>query len=216
MSAKQPHEILAENDPERMGTLVAAVGPLELPPFREPFFALARAIVGQQLSMAAASTIFDRLLALGDMEPETLVALDEDELRAVGLSRAKAGYLKDLAARVLDGRLDLAVLPSLPDDEVIAQVTEVRGIGRWSAEMFLIFALNRPDVLALDDAGLLRAAGWLLGLGRPASRDELADAGERWRPYRSLASLYLWRAIGMGLVKWASAPEAPSAFGCRE
>jgi len=216
MSAKQPYEILADNDPDGMGRLVAAVGPLELPPFREPFFALARSIVGQQLSMAAASTIWDRLVALGDMRPETLIALGEDELRGVGLSRAKVGYLKDLAARVLDGRLNLAALPSLSDEAVIAEATQVRGIGRWSAEMFLVFALNRPDVLALDDAGLLRAAGWLLGLGRPASRDELAEAGERWQPYRSLASLYLWRAIGLGLVKWAPPTDSPSAFGCRE
>jgi DNA-3-methyladenine glycosylase II len=199
---KQPHpyEILARQDPV-LGGLIARLGPLELPQLREPFVALARSIVGQQLSVQAAGTIWLRLNLGGPMTPQRLLATGDEEFRAAGLSRRKIEYLRDLSQRALDGRLDLARLPDLPDDEVVAELVQVHGIGRWSAEMFLIFALGRPDVLALDDVGLLRAAGWLQGLGRSATAEELADAGEKWRPYRSLASMYLWKAIGEGLLR---------------
>lgn len=178
-----------------MAELIDRVGPVERPQLREPFIALARSIVGQQLSVKAAQTIWMRLNLGGPMTPERILETSEDELRSAGLSRGKASYLRDLSERVLDGRLDLASLPVMSDDDIMAEVTQVKGIGRWSAEMFLIFSLGRPDVLALDDVGLLRAAGWLLGLGRNATSPELAEAGEKWRPYRSVASLYLWTAI---------------------
>jgi DNA-3-methyladenine glycosylase II len=191
---------LAERDPV-LDRLIERLGPLELPKPREPFIALARSIVGQQLSVQAAGTIWLRVNLGGPVTPERLLSTDEQELRAAGVSRPKIRYLRDLSARVLDGRLDLERLPSLPDEEVIAEVTQVLGIGRWSAEMFLIFSLGRPDVLALDDVGLLRSAGWLLGLGRNATSLELAEAGDKWRPYRSLASMYLWTAIERECLK---------------
>jgi DNA-3-methyladenine glycosylase II len=199
-TAAEARHHLAAADP-RLGDLIGRLGPLELPQMREPFVALARSITGQQLSVAAANTIWLRLNTLTSMTPERIAALPEEDMRAAGLSRSKARYLKDLAARVLDGSLDLERVCTLPDDEVVAEVTRVHGIGRWSAEMFLIFALGRPDVLAVDDVGLLRSAGWLFGLGRNATPGELAEAGEAWRPYRSLASLYLWHAIAEGLVR---------------
>ena len=198
--AEAPWRELAEHDP-LLGSLIERLGPLDPPQPREPFIALARSIVGQQLSMQAASTIWLRLNLGGPLTPQRLASASDEELRAAGASRPKIGYLRDLAVRVLDGRLDLARLPSLPDDEVVGELVQVRGIGRWSAEMFLVFALGRPDVLALDDVGLQRAAGWLLGLGRNATPPELAEAGERWRPYRSLASMYLWKAIAEGLAR---------------
>ncbi len=200
MSERRAWQELAERDP-LLGSLIERLGPLDLPQPREPFIALARSIVGQQLSMQAASTIWSRLDLGGPVTPHRLLSASEDELRAAGVSRPKIRYLRDLSARVLDGRLELDALPTLPDAEVIAELTQVLGIGRWSAEMFLIFALGRPDVLAPDDVGLLRAAGWLLGLGRNATGEELAEAGEKWRPGRSLASMYLWKAIGEGLVR---------------
>jgi DNA-3-methyladenine glycosylase II len=114
--------------------------------------------------------------------------------------------VRDLAERVHTGDLVLESLDALPDDAVIAEVTRVKGIGRWTAEMFLLFSLKRPDVLAVDDGGLLRAAGWALELGRPATGAELASAGEAWSPYRSVASLYLWGCLDRGLVPRTGAP----------
>jgi DNA-3-methyladenine glycosylase II len=138
--------------------------------------------------------------------PSAIVALGDSQLRSAGLSRAKSVYLRDLAERVASGDLDLEAVGVLPDDAVIEEVTRVKGIGRWTAEMFLVFCLARPDVLALSDAGLLRAAGWALELGRAASAGEMAAAGEAWRPYRSVASLYLWASLDRGLVPRIGAP----------
>lgn len=184
----------------RLAEVFNAVGPLELTPFDDPFRALAESIVYQQLSLKAAGTIWGRFEALGPVAPQAIAALEFDVMRGVGLSGQKARYLKDLADAALTGRVDLEGLGALDDEPVIEEVTLVKGIGRWTAEMFLIFSLGRLDVLALDDAGLLRSAGWLLGHGRPATRAEFAEAGEAWRPYRSVASLYLWAAKDRGLV----------------
>jgi DNA-3-methyladenine glycosylase II len=170
------------------------------------FVSLASAIVGQQLSTAAASTIWRRFASLGPVEPAAVLGLDEAALRSVGLSGQKVRYVRDLSERVHTGDLDLASLDAMDDDAVIAEVTRVKGVGRWTAEMFLLFSLTRPDVLALDDAGLLRAAGWALELGRPAAGEELAAAGEAWRPHRSVASLYLWACLDRGLVPRNGAP----------
>jgi DNA-3-methyladenine glycosylase II len=195
------HEVraLAAADP-RIGELARAAGAVDIGDGRDMFTSLARAITGQQLSTKAASTIWGRLVEGGLVSPQAVLSAGPDELRARGLSRAKAAYLADLATHVLDGRLSDEALRTLDDDAVVAEVTRVKGVGRWTAEMFLIFSLGRPDVLALDDAGLLRAAGWLLELGRSATAAELAEAGEAWRPYRSVASLYLWAALDRGLV----------------
>jgi len=184
----------------RLGQVIDAVGPLELHPADDPFRALAEAIVYQQLSLKAAGTIWRRFEALGPVTPEDIAGLEVEAMRGTGVSGQKARYLLDLSDAVLSGRVDLGALDALDDEEVIEDVTRVKGIGRWTAEMFLIFSLGRLDVLALDDAGLLRSAGWLLGFGRPATREEFAEAGEAWRPYRSVASLYLWAAKDRGLV----------------
>jgi len=187
----------------RLAAVIDSVGPLELTPSNDPFRALAESIVYQQLSLKAAGTIWRRFEALGPVTPEGIIGLDVEPMRAAGLSGQKSRYLKDLADAVLTGRIDLATLGKLDDEAVIQEVTLVKGIGRWTAEMFLIFSLGRLDVLALDDAGLLRSAGWLLGHGRSATREEFAEAGEAWRPYRSVASLYLWAAKDRGLVQEA-------------
>lgn len=191
---------LANADP-RLGELIRAVGELRRTRRSDRFHALARAIVGQQLSVKAAATIWSRVERLGELTPQAILAAEDSALRGAGLSGRKTEYLRDLAARVLDGRLDLHAIDAHDDEQVIAEVSAVRGIGRWTAEMFLIFSLDRPDVLALDDAGLLRAAGWLFGLGRSATAEELAQAGEAWRPYRSTASLYLWGALDEGIAR---------------
>ena len=189
---------LMRRDP-RLSALIKRVGPCRLPEARtrHPFAALVRAVIAQQLSGKAAQTIHDRVIALvGGIEglrPESLLALSAPDLRAAGLSRQKTSYLQDLAAHVADGRLNLAALEELSDAEVIAAITAVRGFGRWSAEMFLIFRLNRPDVFPLDDLGIVKGVQTLLGMKRRPAPRTMTRLAEAWRPYRSIAAWYLWR-----------------------
>jgi len=177
---------------------IDAVGPCTLTPEGDYFRALVDAIIGQQISIKAAAAILARVLALCTpdpvLTPAHLAALDEEELRAVGCSRAKAIYLKDLSARIVAGQLDLAGLQGLPDEEIIAQLVAVRGIGRWTAEMFLIFSLGRPDVWPVDDLGVVIAAQEVWALPARPKRKELLALGEPLRPYRTLAAWYLWQS----------------------
>ena len=160
---------------------------------------LVRSIAGQQLSTRAAAAIYARLLdRFGGHPPtpEEVLADDPDELRtAAGLSHAKVRYLRSLAEHVLDGSLRLDALSDLPDAEVVSALTAVSGIGLWSAEMFLMFQLQRPDVLPVGDLGIRRAVMLRYGLDTIPSPAEVDAIGERWRPYRSLASMYLWRSL---------------------
>jgi DNA-3-methyladenine glycosylase II len=162
--------------------------------------ALLRAITGQQLSVKAAEAIYGRLTArFGGRgpAPEELLADAPDELRAAtGLSRAKVVALRSLAEHVLDGELELDRLTRLDDDEVTRALVAVKGIGQWTAHMFLIFTLHRPDVLAIGDLGIRNAVKRAYGLEAPPDPVALAQLAERWRPYRTRAGLYLWRSLG--------------------
>lgn len=161
------------------------------------FSALVRAITGQQLSTKAAATIYARLVALmpDGVTPESLSSLSDDQLRAVGMSRQKGAYFRDLCGRTLSGALPLDALETMSDDEVIAALTEVKGIGRWSAQMFLMFRLHRPDVLPVGDLGIVNAVKNVYGLRKTPTADRIRKIGEPWRPYRSVASWYLWRSL---------------------
>ncbi len=164
----------------------------------DAYEALARAIVGQQLSTKAAASIWARVLAVfGDRTPSTteLIGVEPQALRDAGLSWSKVGFLRDLAERIRDGELDLDRLPELDDEAVIDELTQVKGIGPWTAEMFLIFHLGRPDVLSTGDLGIRRAAQLAFGMDELPTPDELERLGERWRPHRTLACLYLWRSL---------------------
>ena len=163
----------------------------------DPFGALMKAIVSQQLSTKAAHTIFTRLTALfdGPPTPRALAALTDAQLRAVGLSGQKLRYMRDLGGKVQDGSLPLRQLDAMSDDEVIAALTQVKGIGRWTAEMFLMFRLHRPDVLPVDDLGIVKAVQKAYGLRKTPSPDRLHQIGDAWRPYRSVACWYLWRSL---------------------
>jgi DNA-3-methyladenine glycosylase II len=172
----------------------------------EPFRALVRAIVYQQLSGKAAGTIHGRFLALFEAEdgsrfpePHEVLALDDETLRGVGLSRQKTASIRDLAAYVADGRIDSARITELSDDEVIAELTRVRGIGRWTAEMYLIFNLGRPDVLPVNDLGINRAIMNIHGLGALPSAEQVRAIGAAWRPWASIACWYLWRSTDVVL-----------------
>ena len=163
-------------------------------PWHSPFEALVRAIAGQQISTYAAAAIYGRLVLLaGDpLTPSSVLARSTEELRAVGLSARKVVYLRDLAQRALDGRLEIDRLDELPDDEVRAQLVAVAGIGQWSADMFLLFQLRRPDVFPAGDLGIRKAVQLLDGLdAMPSERGATARA-QRWSPYRSLATRYLF------------------------
>jgi DNA-3-methyladenine glycosylase II len=173
--------------------------------------ALVGAIVSQQLSTKAAATIFGRFQALfagagleGDAQrpvpaaipnAAAIDAITDQQLRAVGFSSQKIGYLRDLCARIANGSLDLDALDALPDEEVIERLVAVRGFGRWTAEMFLMFRLHRPDVLPVDDLGILNAVQRLYRMRKRPNADRVRKLGEAWKPYRSVASWYLWQTL---------------------
>lgn len=181
-----------------LASLIGQIGPLTQQLEDDPFESLASAIVAQQLSDAAAATIWRRVVTLlGEVGPERILATPAEDLRGAGLSRSKTAFITDLAERTLDGRLDLTRLATLGDDEVVDALVTVKGIGRWTAEMFLIFCLGRPDVLAVDDGALRATVGWLYGIDGGADREHVAAIGEAWRPYRTAASLYLWRGLAL-------------------
>jgi len=163
--------------------------------------ALVGAIVSQQLSTKAAATIFGRLAELfpGNLIPghEAIAAVDDQTLRSVGLSTQKVSYLRDLCVRLSDGRLVLEDLDTLEDEEVIARLVAVRGFGRWTAEMFLMFRLHRPDVLPVGDLGIVNAVQRLYRLRKRPDPKRLMKLGEPWRPYRSVACWYLWQSLRM-------------------
>jgi DNA-3-methyladenine glycosylase II len=197
LTPRQAARQLADRDPV-LARLVAEAGPLSLPvPTETHFGTLVRAITFQQLAGPAARAIHGRLIAAlgGDISPERLVALPDEALRGAGLSGAKTASLRDLAAKVLDGTvvLESRRLAHLSDDEIVAQLSSVRGIGRWTAEMFLIFQLRRLDVWPTGDLGVRRGYGLAWGVPMPTPK-QLDALGEPYRPYRSVVAWYCWRA----------------------
>jgi DNA-3-methyladenine glycosylase II len=176
------------------------------------FSALVRAIIFQQLSTRAASTIHGRLTALlpdGAVTAEALGSITEAQYRSVGVSRQKAMYLRDLCTKISAGDVRLDGVETLSDEEVIAALTKVKGIGRWTAEMFLMFRLHRPDILPVGDLGILTAVQRAYGLRKRPTPDRLRKLGDAWKPYRSIACWYLWRSLdSQGAV---AAPKRPPA-----
>jgi DNA-3-methyladenine glycosylase II len=164
----------------------------------DAYGALLRSIVGQQLSTKAASTIYGRMLDIFGGHaptPRQLLAADPDEIRAAGLSRPKIAYLRDLAQHVEDGTLELDRLDELPDEEVSAQLTAIKGLGQWTADMFLMFHLRRPDVLPVGDQGIRRAVQVQYRMRKLPDAKRLEKVGRPWRPHRTLACLYLWSSL---------------------
>jgi len=212
-------KILRQSDPA-LARVIDKVGDLrlELSPLSSTFHALAEAIFHQQLTGKAAQTIFGRVQALfarsrDGFSSRALLRCPEEKLRAAGLSRAKALALRDLAER--DGRGEIPTLEQLAnmdDEAIIEQLTAVRGIGRWTVEMLLIFRLGRPDVLPLDDYGVRKGFARLLGVSELPSKRALSEHGDRWRPHRSAASWYLWRAAAWGPAELDAEPsKAPKS-----
>jgi DNA-3-methyladenine glycosylase II len=183
-----------------LGCLIEQIGPYVLQRDPDHFYALFSSIVAQQISVRAAATIMGRVEALFPTQEGItaggVLAAGPEALRAVGLSSMKTRYVLDLAERVADGRLDLERLASLDDDAVIAELVQVRGIGRWTAEMFLIFALGRSDVLPVDDLGFRVAVKQHYGFNELPTAEQLRTIGACWAPYRTVATWYLWRSRG--------------------
>jgi DNA-3-methyladenine glycosylase II len=181
-----------------LGNVIDRVGPYAIRRRPERFHSLVQAIIFQQLAGRAAQTIFDRFVkAVGGKRfptPALLLAASDEVLRGAGLSRGKMSYIRDLATHLNNRTLDFHRHSRMTDDEIIADLTRVRGIGRWTAEMFLMFNLHRPDVLPVDDLGVRNAVGRLYKMSPAPTAKELREFGERWRPYRSVASWYLWRS----------------------
>lgn len=200
LAARRAIETLRAADPV-LGAVIERAGPCRIEGRSDAFLALAEAIVHQQLSMKAAATIWKRFEATfdgGRVVPDALKRLSTQRLRGVGLSRQKIRYLKSLATSFEDGTLGGRKLRRLGDEEVIESLTRLPGIGRWTAEMFLIFCLKRPDIWPVDDLGLLKGLKRLFRLRRLPNRKKALALGERWRPYRTVATWYLWRGLDGG------------------
>ncbi len=208
-SLKAARAELAASDPvmakliERLGERSAAQR-RRGEPKPDAYGALLRTVVGQQLSSRAARTIYGRILEMfggGTPTPEQILAAKEKDLRAAGLSGRKVEYIRDLAKHVKSGELELDRLEELSDEEVIEEIVAVRGFGRWSAEMFLMFHLERPDVVSGGDLGIRRAIQLAYGLDEMPSPAEVVERAEAWRPNRSLACLYLWESLAVTPVQ---------------
>jgi len=186
---------LARKDPV-MAAIIRSRPKVFLARRGEPFVTLSRAIVGQQISVKAAQSVWDRVVTCaGAVTPEGILLKKPSELRACGLSDRKTEYIVDLARRFADGLVHPYRWPEMSDEEVIADLVQVRGIGRWTAEMFLIFSLLRPDVFPLDDLGLQKGIRGAYFRNRRIALKTMAKLGETWRPWRSVATWYLWRSL---------------------
>lgn len=215
MSAAPPDFSRAQRALRRdpvLAALIPQIGPCELGvagATRHPFIALVRAIVNQQLSVKAGETIYQRVVGMvprRQLTPAAVAALPVEALQSAGLSRNKASYIHELAARLVAREVRLDDLARLEDEEVMTRLCAIKGIGRWSAEMFLMFQLARPDVLPLDDVGLVRAIRLAYGLDGHVSRADIETLADRWRPWRSVACWYLWASLDQGILAKTATP----------
>ena len=162
----------------------------------DPFFTLARSIVGQQISVKAAQSVWDKLeVKVKKINPKIIIATHSNSLKSVGLSRQKVNYLKNLASAFIEKKIKINMWDKMNDEEIIQDLIQIKGIGRWTAEMFLIFNLCRADIFPLDDIGMIRGLCKLYNIPYPANRESIIKLGEKWKPYRSVATWYLWRSL---------------------
>ncbi|MDA9591704.1 DNA-3-methyladenine glycosylase [Pelagibacteraceae bacterium] len=162
----------------------------------DPFFTLARSIVGQQISVKAAQSVWNKLeIKLIKINPQTTLKTHSATLKSVGLSRQKVSYLKNLANAFIEKKIKINMWENMNDEEIIQDLIQIKGIGRWTAEMFLIFNLCRADVFPLDDIGMIKGLCNLYNISYPTKRELIIKIGEKWKPYRSVATWYLWRSL---------------------
>ena len=205
--AKEAIDFLRSND-SVLARIIAQVGPLEIAHRRERFPALVRAIIFQQLAGRAALAIYQRFVQIVGggrfPTPAQVIAASDEDMRRAGLSRGKMAYIRDLAGHVRDGTLNFRRFSRMDDEDIITELVRVRGIGRWTAEMFLMFNLRRPDVLPVDDLGFRSAVAKAYGMNKLPAAKELKLMGERWRPYRSAAVWYLWQSTRLVTIDTAA------------
>ncbi len=196
---RSAEKYLSKHD-KKLAPIITASGPCRIKPHTDHYGELVGSIVGQQLSSKAAATIWKRVLDLfrGQMPtPAELIKIKDQKLRDAGLSWAKVKYVKDLAQHILDGRLDLDHIATMPNEQVIEQLTAVKGLGEWSAHMFMMFGLGRLDILPVGDLGIRKAAMNLYGLKEMPAPEQLITISNKnhWHPYESVASWYLWQSL---------------------
>ena len=162
----------------------------------DPFFTLARSIVGQQISVKAAQSVWEKLeVKVKKVNPKIILATHSNTLKSVGLSRQKVGYLKNLAIAFIEKKIKIDMWNKMNDEEIVQDLIQIKGIGRWTAEMFLIFNLCRADIFPLDDIGMIRALCKLYSIPYPTNKELVIKIGKKWKPYRSVATWYLWRSL---------------------
>ncbi|MUV36322.1 DNA-3-methyladenine glycosylase II [Lentibacillus sp. JNUCC-1] len=196
---------LSKKDP-KLGELIGLIGNVDFQTRPDRFRSLVRSITGQLISVAAAEAIFNRLdRALdGDITAESVKRLPDETIRECGFSRSKLQYLRDLQEKVCSGSLNLNELDNFDDQTVIKCLTDIKGIGAWTAHMFLIFSLKRQNILAIGDIGLQRAARWLYQVEQSKRKEALLVEGEKWSPHCTIASIYLWEAVQRGWLSYDS------------
>ena len=209
ITADSPAVLHLKKKDRRLAAVIGAIGDIDCGDPPDAFAFIAREIVEQMLSIKAADCIRGRIAALtgGQFTPQALLALSKEDLRAAGMSMRKAESLLGFAAAVAEGRLDLAALPPLSDGEIMARLTALRGIGPWTAKMYLLAVLRRQDVLPFEDGAFMQSFRWLYGLRAP-DRETVLRRCKKWKPYSSVAALYLYRALDMGMTKLP--PPAPA------
>jgi DNA-3-methyladenine glycosylase II len=192
MELSTAEKYLVEHD-KGISAIITAHGPITLPDRSDYFEALSSSIIGQQISVKAAAKIFERYRNETSLDPQLVTTMSDETSKAIGLSAQKNAYLRDLARHFVDDEAVFSHLDSLNDDDVIRELTKVKGIGVWTAQMFLLFTLQRPDIFAPDDRGLQLAVEKLYG--KKYTRKELLSVAETWAPFRSTASLHLWKSL---------------------
>lgn len=196
---KKALKYLSQADPV-MGKLIAIISPPEWHFSKNYFLSLAESVVSQQLSVKAADTIFGRVKALtndSELTAETVLRMDSQKMRDAGLSWSKISYVKNLAEYTLVSDKVFEQFTAMSEEEIIAELTKVKGIGRWTVEMFLTFTMGKEDVFSLGDLGIKNAIKKLYGFSEDPSKEEMLAIAEKWRPYRSIASRYLWKSLDM-------------------
>jgi len=162
----------------------------------DPFYTLARSIVGQQISVKSAQSVWDRLeIKIKEIKPEIILKTHSSTLKSVGLSRQKVKYLKNLANAFIEKKIKINLWDKMNDEEIVQDLIQIKGIGRWTAEMFMIFNLCRADIFPLDDIGMIKGLCKLYKISYPTEREKIIKIGNKWKPYRSVATWYLWRSL---------------------